>query len=54
MNEEPVDLETVKPLPELYPAVNHVMGVFQAVPYTKDIVYFKLQMLRNASEIIDV
>lgn len=50
--QEPIDLETLTQHPEKYPALHHAMSAVVAIPYIRDIAYFKLQMLRN--EIIDV
>lgn len=49
---EPIDIETAPASPEFYPAVSHAMSAVQAVPFIKDLMYFKLQMLRQ--EIVDV
>lgn len=45
------DLEKGTAYPEFYPAIQHSMSAVQAVPFIKDLMYFKTQMLRN--EIVD-
>lgn len=50
--QEPINLEEVPITPEIYPLVNTVSQITDAVPNIKDHLYFKLQMQRN--EIIDV
>ena len=54
MTEEIIDLENVPVYPEFYKALNHSHSAVQAIPFIRDIAYFKLQTLRNEGNIIDV
>lgn len=52
MNEEIHDLENVPVYPSYYEVLKHSTASTEAIPFIRDIAYFKLQTLRN--EIVDV